>query len=137
MLDMFAGASDTSSAAIEWSLSELLRHPRVMKYLQEELSIVVGMNRMVEETDLEKLPHLDTVIRETFRLHPTAIFLIPNQSMKDIETNGYYTPKGTVILTNSWTIGRDPNVWSNNMEEFYPKRFINNNINMKGRAEAA
>ena len=64
MLDMFAGASDTSSAAIEWSLSELLRHPRVMKYLQEELSIVVGMNRMVEETDLEKLPYLDMVIRE-------------------------------------------------------------------------
>ena len=43
MLDMFAGASDTSSAAIEWSLSELLRHPRAMKHLQEELRSVVGM----------------------------------------------------------------------------------------------
>ena len=101
MLDMFAGASDTSSAAIEWSLSELLRHPRVMKYLQEELSIVVGMNRMVEETDLEKLPCLDMVIRESFRLHPIAEFLIPHQSMKDIEINGYYIPKRTVILINS------------------------------------
>ncbi|XP_050259071.1 cytochrome P450 CYP736A12-like [Quercus robur] len=105
MLDMFAGASDTSSAAIEWSLSELLRHSRVMKHLQEELRSVVGMNRMVEETDLEKLPYLDMVIRESFRLHPIATFLIPHQSMKDIEINGYYIPKGTVILINSWTIG--------------------------------
>ncbi|KAK7855933.1 cytochrome P450 CYP736A12 [Quercus suber] len=133
MLDMFAGASDTSSAAIEWSLSELLRHPRVMKHLQEELSSVVGMNRMVEETDLEKLPYLDMVIRESFRLHPIAEFLIPHQSMKDIEINGYYIPKRTVILINSWAIGRDPDVWSNNAEEFDPERFINNNIDIKGR----
>ena len=47
-------------------------------------------NRMVEETDLEKLPYLDMVIRESFRLHPFAEFLIPHQSMKDIENNGYY-----------------------------------------------
>ena len=87
---------------------------------------------MVEETDLEKLPYLDMVIRESFRLHPFAEFLIPHQSMKDIENNGYYIPKRTVILINSWAIGRDPDVWSNNSEEFYPKRFINNNIDIKG-----
>ena len=52
--------------------------------------------------------------------------------MKDIEINGYYIPKRTVILINSWAIGRDPDVWSNNSEEFYPKRFINNNIDIKG-----
>ncbi|KAK9996439.1 hypothetical protein SO802_021125 [Lithocarpus litseifolius] len=124
---------NTSSAAIEWSLSELLRHPRVMKHLQEELSSVVGMNRMVEETALEKLPYLDMVIRESFRLHPIAEFLIPHQSMKDIEINGYYIPKRTVILINSWAIERDPDVWSNNVKEFYPERFINNNIDIKGR----
>ena len=72
-----------------------------MKYLQEELSIVVGMSRMVEETDLENLPCLDMVIRESFRLHPIAEFLTPHQSTKDIEINGYYIPKRTVILINS------------------------------------
>ena len=47
ILDMISSAYDTSVAAIEWTLSELLRYPRVMKHLQEELERVVGMNRMV------------------------------------------------------------------------------------------
>ncbi|KAF5184412.1 Cytochrome p450 [Thalictrum thalictroides] len=37
-LDMLAGAMDTSIGAIEWVLSELVRHPQVMQKVQEELS---------------------------------------------------------------------------------------------------
>jgi cytochrome P450 len=32
----------------------------------------------------------------------------------------------------SWTIGRDPTIWSENLEEFYPERFMNNNIDLRG-----
>ncbi|GMI96096.1 TRANSPARENT TESTA 7, CYTOCHROME P450 75B1 [Hibiscus trionum] len=55
ILDMLAAAMDSSAATIDWTLTELIRHPRVMKKLQTELESVVGMNRMVEESDLEKL----------------------------------------------------------------------------------
>ncbi len=37
LLDMFTGASDTSIGTIDWTLSELIKHPRVMKLVQEEL----------------------------------------------------------------------------------------------------
>ena len=93
ILDMISSAYDTSVAAIEWTLSELLRYPRVMKHLQEELERVVGMNRMVEETDLAKLPYLDMVVKESLRLHPVGPLLVPHESMEDIEVNGYYVPK--------------------------------------------
>ena len=36
-LDMFTGASDTSIGTIDWTLSELIKHPRIMKLVQEEL----------------------------------------------------------------------------------------------------
>ncbi|XP_050256106.1 cytochrome P450 CYP736A12-like [Quercus robur] len=133
ILDMISGAYDTSVAAIEWTFSELLRYPRVMKHVQEELECVVGMNRMVEETDLAKLPYLDTVVKESLRLHPVGPLLVPHESMEDIEVNGYYVPKKSRIIINFWAIGRDPCVWSDNMEEFYPERFINSNIDLKGR----
>lgn len=55
MLDMLAGSMDTSATTIEWALSELLKHPDVMKKVQGELANVVGMEKMVEESDLEKL----------------------------------------------------------------------------------
>ena len=56
IIDMISGAYDTLAAVIEWTFSQLLRYPWVMKHVQEELEHVVGMNRMVEETDLLKLP---------------------------------------------------------------------------------
>ena len=133
IIDMITATYDTSAISIEWTISELLRHPQIMKQVQDELERVIGMNRMVEETDLANLTYLSMVIKESFRLHPVAPFLIPRESMEDIEISGYYIPKKSLVIINSWAIGRDPYVWSDNVEEFYPKRFINSNIDLKGR----
>ncbi|KAL9324537.1 hypothetical protein ACSQ67_009394 [Phaseolus vulgaris] len=46
---------------------ELSRHPSVMKRLQHELEHVVGMNKHVEENDLQKLSYLNMVVKETLR----------------------------------------------------------------------
>ncbi|OMP01112.1 Cytochrome P450 [Corchorus capsularis] len=132
ILDMLAAALETSAVAIDWALAELTRHPRVKSCLQRELEKVVGMNRKVEEADLPKLTYLDIVIKEALRLHPVAPFLIPHESMEDATINGYYIPKKSRILINTWTIGRDPNVWSDNVEEFIPERFANSNIDLRG-----
>ena len=61
---MLAGSMDTSAAVIEWALSELMKHPRVMKKVQKELEEKVGMNRMVEESDLKSLEYLEMVIKK-------------------------------------------------------------------------
>lgn len=42
LLDMILAGLDTSTIIIEWALSELLRHPRVMKILQDEIQNEVG-----------------------------------------------------------------------------------------------
>lgn len=132
ILDMIGGAIDTSVATIEWVMSELLRHPRVMKTLQDELNNVVGINRKVEESDLAKLPYLNIVVKETLRLYPVGPLLVPRESQEDITINGYYIKKKSRILINAWAIGRDPEVWSDNAEMFYPERFVNNNIDIRG-----
>ena len=63
MMTMIVAAIDTSATAIEWAMSELLKHPSVMKKLQDELECVEGMNRKVEESDMEKFPYLDLVVK--------------------------------------------------------------------------
>ncbi|XP_040364490.1 cytochrome P450 CYP736A12 [Rosa chinensis] len=132
LLDMITAAFDTSATLIVWSLAELLRHPRIMKNLQEELQSVVGMDRMVEESDLPKLDYLSMVVKESFRLHPVAPLLIPHEPIEDITINGYDIPKKSRIIVNIWSIGRDPNVWSENVEEFYSERLMNSNIDLRG-----
>ncbi|KAG9131575.1 hypothetical protein Leryth_015133 [Lithospermum erythrorhizon] len=123
LLDMFVGGTDTSGTAIEWTLSELLRHPQVMKNLQKELEEFVGMNRMVEESDLEKLEYLDMVIKESLRLHPPGPLLIPHESLQDCTVDGFHIPNKSRIIVNIWAIGRDPKVWPE-PEKFDPERFV-------------
>ncbi|KAK1357321.1 putative flavonoid 3',5'-hydroxylase [Heracleum sosnowskyi] len=50
LLDMIFGSIDTSQISIEWIMSELIRHPRVMKRLQKEISNVIS--------DLPRANHL-------------------------------------------------------------------------------
>ncbi|KAG4164536.1 hypothetical protein ERO13_A13G022750v2 [Gossypium hirsutum] len=103
-----------------------------MVVLQQELERIVGRHRMVEESDLPKLTYLDMVIKESLRLHPVAPFLLSRESTEDITINGYFIPKKSRILVNIWSIGRDHKVWSNNAEEFFPERFKDSNIDVRG-----
>lgn len=130
-LDMIAAAFDTSATIVEWALSELMRHPRVMKNLQQELDSVVGMNKLVEENDMAKLSYLDIVIMETLRLYPAGP-LVPRESTEDATVHGYFIKKKTRVIVNLWAIGRDSKIWSNNAEEFYPERFVDKNFDYRG-----
>lgn len=132
VIDMLAGAMDTSSTAIEWVIAELLKNPRVMKLVQNELQNIVGLDRMVEETDLIKLDYLRMVIMESMRIHPVGPLLIPHESIEDITINGYFIPKKSRVIVNVWAIGRDTSVWSENAEEFYPERFLDTNLDVQG-----
>ena len=132
LLDMIVAAIDTSSSAIEWALSELLRHPKVMKNLQHEIHNEVGNKRIVEENDLHKLNYLNMVVDETLRLYPVIPLLLPRECRESITIDGYFIKKKTRVIVNAWAIGRDPNVWTKNAEEFYPERFIDKKMNYQG-----
>lgn len=129
--DMLVASMDTSASAIEWAISELIGQPRVLMKVQKELETVVGMERMVEETDLEMLEYLDMVVKETLRLHP-VVPLFHHAAMEECTINGFHIPKKSRVIVNAWAIGRDPNAW-NDPEKFIPERFLGSSIDLKGR----
>ncbi|KAF4367375.1 hypothetical protein F8388_025793 [Cannabis sativa] len=90
------------------------------------------MERMVEESDLDKLPYLNMVIKETLRLHPVAPLLLPHAAIEECTVNGFHIPKNSRVFINAWTIGRDPEYWDE-PEKFFPERFSGNNIDYIGR----
>ncbi|KAJ6908040.1 cytochrome P450 71AU50-like [Populus alba x Populus x berolinensis] len=132
MLDMLVGSVDTSATVIDWAFSELIKNPRVMKKLQKELEEVVGKQRMVEESDLERLEYLDMVVKETLRLHPAGPLMIPHEATEDCVVNGFHIPKKSHVIINVWAIGRDPEAWTD-AEKFYPERFVGSDIDIRGR----
>ncbi|XP_021678840.2 iridoid oxidase [Hevea brasiliensis] len=132
ILEMFFAGSETTSAVVEWAMAELLRNPEAMRKVKEELDEVVGVNRNVEESDIEKLPYLQAVLKETFRFHSPIPLLVPRNTIQDTNFMGYHIPKGTQILVNAGAIGRDPDLWEDPLA-FKPERFLGSSIDYKGQ----
>ncbi|XP_020966684.1 cytochrome P450 76A1-like [Arachis ipaensis] len=115
--------SETTSSTIEWALTELLCNRNCLMKVKSELNRVVGTARELEESDIEKLPYLQAVVKETLRLHPPIPLLVPRRAIQDTKFMGYYIPKDTQVFVNAWAIGRDPDVWKDPLT-FKPERFI-------------
>ncbi|KAI3807011.1 hypothetical protein L1987_22931 [Smallanthus sonchifolius] len=130
-MDLFAAGTDTTSTAIEWAISELIKHPRVMKKLQKEIGEIGHGKPMITENDLEKMTYLHAVLKETLRLHTPLPLLIARESTQYIKLMGYDIPAGTQVIINAWAIGRDPSRWEE-PEHFRPERFLNSSIDYKG-----
>ncbi|KAL2537955.1 Cytochrome [Forsythia ovata] len=130
--DLFVGGTDTTSATVEWVMTELIRNPEIMSKARNELWDVVGRNNKVQESDISRLPYLQSVIKETYRYHPTGPLLIPHKAEVDTEISGYIVPKNSQIYVNIWAIGRDSNIWLN-PDSFDPERFLKCEIDIKGQ----
>ncbi|QHN99274.1 Geraniol 8-hydroxylase [Arachis hypogaea] len=104
-----------------------------MKRAKRELEETIGKGNQVEESDIARLPYLEAILKETFRLPPSVPFLIPRKADTDVEINGYTIPKGSQLLINVYAIGRDSNVWKNDTNLFSPERFLGLETHVKGR----
>ncbi|KXG37294.1 geraniol 8-hydroxylase [Sorghum bicolor] len=121
--DLFAAGSDTSSSTVEWALTELLRNPVSMVKTCNELGAAIGSARNIEESEIDQLPYLQAVIKETFRLHPPVPLLLPRRAEATTEIMGHIIPKGARVLVNVWAMGRDKDIWPE-PETFMPERFL-------------
>lgn len=127
---MLAGGTDTSSTTLEWAMTELLRHPTVLKKLQREVREIIEDKRDITEKDLGKMQYLKAVVKETLRFHP-PIPLLGRIAREDVRVMGQDIAAGTMVITNAWAIGRDPASWDE-AEKFMPDRFLNSSVDFKG-----
>ncbi|KAJ8452899.1 hypothetical protein Cgig2_014662 [Carnegiea gigantea] len=132
LVDIFDAGTDTTSSTFEWAMAELIKNPTMMEKAQAEIKLVLGKQSHIQESDIPKLPYLRAIIKETLRLHPPTVFLLPRKAETDVELYGYTVPKNAQILVNLWALGRDPKVWEN-PEVFLPERFLTCDIDVKGR----
>ncbi|KAB2067116.1 hypothetical protein ES319_A09G204800v1 [Gossypium barbadense] len=132
LLDLFAAGTDTTSSTLEWAMPELLRNPQALLKAKKELVEAIGKGNPVEESDINCLPYLQAIIKETFRMHPAVPLLLPRRAGSDTNLCGFKVPKGSQVLVNVWVIGRDPSIWDN-PNSFIPDRFLGSEIDVKSR----
>ncbi|KAI6682785.1 hypothetical protein NL676_028698 [Syzygium grande] len=132
LTDMFNAGTDTSTATLVWTMTELIRNPSMMRKAQEEVREAAKGKLQVEESDLLRLTYLRSVIKEALRLHPPLPLLVPRATIEDCKIRGYEIPEGTTVFINVTAISTDPKCWEN-PEEFRPERFLNSSIDFNGQ----
>ncbi|PIA46818.1 hypothetical protein AQUCO_01500395v1 [Aquilegia coerulea] len=132
LMNVFIGGIDTSAVTMVWVMAELIKKPEAMKKIQEEIRNCVGKKGKVEASDINQLQYFRMVVKETFRLHPPGVFLLPRECRKHCKINGYDIYPKTRVLVNAWAIGRSSEHWEN-PEEFAPERFMDTSIDYIGQ----
>ncbi|KAF2030628.1 pisatin demethylase [Setomelanomma holmii] len=128
---VFAG-SETTAISLSAVFYFLVKHPRVYAKLMQELdeavangSIESRPDRTVSWPEAQKLPYLDAVVQESFRLHPAPGLIlervVPPQGMHIVDT---FVPGGTIVGCNAWVVHRRPEVFGVDIDVFRPERWI-------------
>nr|AJD87466.1 cytochrome P450 CYP76AD10 [Phytolacca americana] len=137
LVDIFDAGTDTTASTMEWAMAELVKNPDIMLKARIEIKQALGNDSslIIQESDIAKLPYLQAIVKETLRLHPPTVFLLPRKAEANVQLYGYLIPKNAQLLVNLWAIGRDPNVWNDPLV-FSPERFLASSsceIDVKGR----
>ena len=135
MQNLIAGGNDTIVVTLTWAISLLLNNRHVFKKAQDELDDQVGKERIVNESDINKLVYLQAIVKETLRLYTGAPLSGPREfTNKDCTIGGYHVPKGTQLIPNLWKIQTDHHKWSDPLN-FKPERFLttHKDVDFKGK----
>ncbi|CAH8257208.1 unnamed protein product [Arabidopsis lyrata] len=122
MLSLILAGTNTSAVTLEWALASLLNHPEVLKKARDEIDNKIGLDGLLEESDVPNLPYLQNIVSEMLRLYPAGPLSVPHVASEDCKVGGYDMPRGTMLLVNVWAIHRDPKLWDD-PTSFKPERF--------------
>ncbi|KAJ7485126.1 cytochrome P450 [Mycena galericulata] len=130
-----AGHENTSSGTA-WTLHQLTLHPGIQTKLREELLEVPSDTPSFDQ--LNALPYLENVIRETMRLHAPVDFtgrMVMEDDILPLQTpfidkkgkihEGIPVRKGQKIYMPIRALNVDKSLWGEDAEEFKPERWDN------------
>ncbi len=116
---------ETSATSLCWAFEELLRVPGEQERLREEVESVTGGAELTAE-HLPRLTRLDSVLKETLRLHPVTA-AIGRVLKKPTTVGGYDLPVGIMVVASIHTTHRRPDLYPD-PARFVPDRFVGKKI---------
>lgn len=119
-MTLMAAGHETTAVALSWTFYLLSEHPQVREKLLAEIRAVLG-DRPPTVADLEHMPYLEMVLKESMRLYPPA-WAVARRATNDYELEGYRLPAGSFVMLSPFVTHRLPIYWSE-PERFWPERF--------------
>lgn len=110
LLTLIMAGYETTTSALAWSFERLLRSPRVLAALRDDLDHGDGA-------------YLDAVVKESLRLRP-VVPVVARKVREQVQLGEHRIPAGTVLMASIYLLHRDPRLFSD-PEELRPERFLN------------
>ncbi|MGW0118678.1 cytochrome P450 [Streptomyces sp. NPDC003327] len=120
VLVFLVAGHETTATSLGFALHLLARHPEEQKRALEEVDRVLG-GRTPGAADLDALPYVTRVLKESMRLFPAAP-VIGRRAVAATEIGGVTIPAGADVVVAPWVTHRHPAYWDD-AERFDPDRF--------------
>jgi cytochrome P450 len=121
-LAYIAGADTTVSSTQTFFLA-MAMHPEAQRKAQAEIDAIVGAHRLPDLNDRPHLPYINAIVKELMRWQLVIPLGLAHMATDDDEYDGYFIPKGTIVIGASWSILHDPEIFEE-PEEFRPERYL-------------
>ncbi|MBC7870740.1 MAG: cytochrome P450 [Chitinophagaceae bacterium] len=118
---LFIAGHETTANTLSWTLFLLAQHPQVLRDLYDELNGVLQGNAPSVE-QLNQLPLLDAVIKESMRVLPSGALSIRIAST-DLELGDYPIPQFTEVIFNRFDVHHSPDIYTQ-ADRFIPQRWF-------------
>jgi len=123
---MLGGGGETTATVVHMYFLAMAQHPHIQKRVWDEIDSVVGRDRLPSFEDRENLPYLEALTKEVLRTHSTVPSGLPHCTTEDDVHDGYFIPKGSIVIANIWKMSQDPAIYAN-PSTFNPDRFLGPN----------
>lgn len=114
--------SDTTAIALMNCLLGLLNHPDAMRKGQHAVDTVCNGTRMPTFEDVQQMPYVRQIVKETLRWRPPILMGIPHVNLAEDKVGEFTIPAGSVVVGNIWYINHDPELFGD-PESFDPDRY--------------
>jgi cytochrome P450 len=117
---LFGAAHLTSAHTLTWTLFLLAQHPRIMARLYEELNQVLN-GAAPQPEDLERMPFLDLVVKESMRILPASCYS-QRIAAEPVQLGPFQLQRGAAVIFSQFITHRIPEIYSQ-PDVFLPDRW--------------
>ncbi|XP_078497032.1 cytochrome P450 2D15-like [Lissotriton helveticus] len=121
--DLFTAGTETTATTLRFGLLYMMLYPDIQTKVQEEIDQVIGRERQPTMDDRANMPYTNAVIHEIQRFSDIVPFSVPHKTTRDTEVNGFFIPKGTMLMFNLSSVLKDESIWARPYQ-FYPEHFL-------------
>ncbi|GMR30907.1 hypothetical protein PMAYCL1PPCAC_01102, partial [Pristionchus mayeri] len=126
---MLLAGFETTANSLSYLTHFLANHPEVQERMRDEIEAVCSGDlkwyfQSIEYEQLAELKYTEEAIRESLRHYPLASFVVSRECQQDTTIGSLQLKKGDNVLTDTWSMHMDKDIWGEDAEEFRPERWL-------------